>query len=135
LKTLELPFVLMADDDEDDRMLAQDAFAASGARGTLHCVGDGVELMDCLFSSLSLPAVILLDLNMPRKDGREALKEVKSIPQLQSIPVVVLTTSQEEKDKAYTGELGAESFITKPASFGEWIRIMRSLSDIWLRKE
>ncbi|RJR38421.1 MAG: response regulator [Desulfobacteraceae bacterium] len=117
----------MADDDEDDRMLAQEAFSVSGAPGILRCVGDGIELMDCLFSSRSLPAVILLDLNMPRKDGRETLKEIKSIPHLRSIPVVVLTTSREEKDKDSSRGLGADSFITKPATFGEWTRIMKSL--------
>jgi len=129
LENQERPFFLMADDDEDDCMLARDAFAASGVLGTLHCVEDGIALMDCLSSSLHLPALILLDLNMPRKDGREALREIKSNPQLRSIPVVVFTTSREEKDKTFTRELGAESFVTKPASFGEWIGIMKALSE------
>jgi CheY-like chemotaxis protein len=135
VKTHETPVVVMADDDDDDCMLARDAFEESGGEGVFLCVENGLELMDFLSSSSSLPDLILLDLNMPRKDGRQALKEMKAIPAFQEIPVVVLTTSQEEKDIAYSHEMGANSFITKPATFGEWIKIMKSLKDNWLTAE
>jgi CheY-like chemotaxis protein len=95
-------------------------------------VEDGIELLDYLSGSGLLPALILLDLNMPRKDGRQALEEIKAIPTFRSIPVVVLTTSREEEDVIYTRELGANSFITKPATFDEWVRIMTFLKDDYL---
>ncbi len=127
----DTPFVLMADDDYDDCVLAKDAFEEAGAHATFVCVEDGIELMDYLYSGV-LPALILLDLNMPRKDGREALKEIKSIPTFKNIPIVVLTTSREEKDIIYSREMGAELFITKPPTFGEWVNVMKTLSDKWL---
>lgn len=132
MKNRNVPFVLMADDDEDDCILAKDAFAESGAQGVLGFVENGLELMSSLFRSAALPALILLDLNMPLKDGREVLKEIKSIPQFMNIPIVVLTTSREEKDVNYSCEMGAKSFITKPATFDGWVEIMKSLSDKWL---
>ena len=122
----------MADDDDDDCTLAKDAFKASGALGMIHCVEDGIGLMEYLSGSSPLPALILLDLNMPRKDGRKTLKELKSTPAFQDIPVVVFTTSREEKDKNYSRKMGANSFITKPANFKDWVGIMKSLADIWL---
>jgi len=122
----------MADDDDDDCTLAKDAFRESGARGSIHCVENGVELMDYLSLSDPVPSLILLDLNMPIKDGRQALREIKSIPGFQHIPVVVLTTSREKEDIIYSGEMGAQSFITKPNTFGEWVEIMRSFADRWL---
>ncbi|MEW6667567.1 MAG: response regulator [Thermodesulfobacteriota bacterium] len=127
------PLVLMADDDEDDCTLARDAYRVSKAPGSLQCVEDGIQLMDFLTRSDPLPAVILLDLNMPRKDGRQALKEIKADPQLQTIPIVILTTSREKEDMAYTTEMGAVAFFTKPAAFREWVRIMESLSSHWLQ--
>lgn len=122
----------MADDDNDDCMLARDAFQFSGARGTMDFVDDGIELIKYLSRSDILPALILLDLNMPRKNGRQALKEVKAIPAYKGIPVVVFTTSREENDFIYCSEEGAASFITKPSSFSKWVEIMKSLSDTWL---
>ena len=135
MRTHEMPLVLMADDDDDDCLLAKDAFAQSGAHGAIRCVEDGMELMDNLFHSHPLPALILLDLNMPRKDGRQALKEIKSTPAFQRIPVVILTTSKEKQDVSYTSELGANAFVTKPSNFGEWVRIMKILADQWLPAE
>ena len=88
--------------------------------------------MDHLFRASPLPSLILLDLNMPRKDGRQALKEIKSTAALQNIPVVVLTTSREEKDIVFSREMGADSFITKPSSFGEWVKMMKSLTNDYL---
>jgi CheY-like chemotaxis protein len=129
------PLILMADDDDDDCSLAKDAFQLSGSHGTIYCVEDGIELMEYLSRSTILPALILLDLNMPRKDGRQALKEVKAIPAYQSIPVVVFTTSQEDSDSIYCMAEGAASFITKPTSFTKWVEIMKSLSNTWLPDE
>jgi CheY-like chemotaxis protein len=129
--------VLMADDDAEDCLLATEAFAESGAKAAFSCVGDGVELMDYLAKrsrsdANRLPALILLDLNMPRKDGRKVLIEIKSDPDLQHIPILILTTSSEEKDVAFSMKAGAESFITKPADFDEWVEIMKSLAERWL---
>jgi len=137
------PTILMADDDADDCMLAKDAFEETKAQGELFCVEDGDELLNYLLSSVESqaeeprpsPALILLDLNMPRKDGRQALSEIKSLPALRNIPVVVLTTSQEEKDIVFSREMGAESFITKPDSFDQWVQIMNGLVDRWLRTD
>lgn len=130
--------VLMADDDDEDCMLASHALAESGAKAAFACVEDGIKLMDYLsehsFSALKrLPDLILLDLNMPRKDGRQALIEIKSDPAFQHIPIVILTTSKEQRDVDLTMKSGAESFITKPADFDKWIEIMKSLAESWLR--
>jgi CheY-like chemotaxis protein len=129
--------VLMADDDVEDCMLATEAFAESGVNGAIACVEDGIELMDYLAErrrseAKKLPDLILLDLNMPRKDGRKALVEIKSEPTLQHIPIVILTTSKEERDIALTMKAGAVSFITKPATFDEWVQMMKSLARSWL---
>lgn len=129
--------VLMADDDEEDCILAREAFSESGARATFSCVEDGVELMGYLSErerseTNGLPTLILLDLNMPRKDGREALLEIKGDSALRHIPIVILTTSKEEKDISFTMHAGANSFITKPATFEEWVEIMKSLVELWL---
>jgi CheY-like chemotaxis protein len=130
--------VLMADDDDEDCMLAAKAFAKSGANASFVFVADGVELMDYLSRHLAglgdrgLPNLILLDLNMPRMDGRKALSEIMSDPALQHIPIVILTTSKEEKDISFSIEAGAKLFITKPATFDEWVKIMKSLAERWL---
>jgi CheY-like chemotaxis protein len=133
-----ITLVLMADDDEDDCFLAREALGESGAEAAFACVRDGLELLDYLFKKASpeprrLPNLILLDLNMPQKDGRQALLEIKAQPGLREIPVVVLTTSEEEKDKCFAREAGADLFITKPATFSEWVEIMKSLSEKWLK--
>jgi len=133
----EAKTVLMADDDAEDCMLATLAIAESGAGSTFCTVLDGIELMDYLSQhsrseEKRLPDLILLDLNMPRKDGREVLVEIKSDPALRHIPIVILTTSEEEKDADFTKEAGAESFITKPATFEAWVQIMKSLAERWL---
>jgi CheY-like chemotaxis protein len=129
--------VLMADDDEEDCFLATEAFMESGASAAFSCVHDGIKLMDYLSEcsgskKSSLPDLILLDLNMPRKDGREALIEIKSNKDLRSIPVVILTTSSEEKDKEFSKRSGADSFLTKPGTFSEWIEMMKTLTGEWL---
>jgi CheY-like chemotaxis protein len=127
----------MADDDMEDCLLAAEAFSESGAKASFSCVEDGEELMDYLSEHSRpeierLPALILLDLNMPRKDGREALLEIKAEPGLKNIPIVILTTSEEQRDISFTMNAGAESFITKPATFDGWIEIMKSLAESWL---
>ncbi len=127
----------MADDDEEDCVLAAEAFAESGAKADFSCVLDGIELMQRLSArrlseTVELPNLILLDLNMPRKDGREALLEIKGDPALKSIPIVILTTSQEERDIAFSMKAGAESFVTKPTTFEDWVEIMKSLARSWL---
>ncbi|HKO45609.1 MAG TPA: response regulator [Pyrinomonadaceae bacterium] len=131
--------ILLADDDEDDRKLAQDALVESRLANDLHMVEDGEELMDYLlrrgnYAALvdsPRPGLILLDLNMPKKDGREALREIKADASLRQIPVVVLTTSKAEEDIYRTYDLGANSFITKPVMFESLVRVMRDLGTYW----
>ncbi|MDB6022224.1 MAG: response regulator [Pedosphaera sp.] len=131
--------ILMAEDDSDDRLLAQEALTESGITVDLRFVEDGVELMDYLnrrkkFSSPEnspRPGLIILDLNMPRKDGREALREIKLDPELKRIPVVVMTTSTAEPDIAKVYDLGANSFISKPVAFNSLVGLMKSVTDYW----
>lgn len=131
--------LLLADDDADDRLLTTDALAESRVSNDVRCVEDGEELLDYLNhrgrysapESAPRPGLILLDLNMPRKDGREALREIKADPYLRQIPVVVLTTSKAEEDIFRTYDLGVNSFITKPVSFEELVDVIRTLSRYW----
>ncbi len=131
--------ILLADDDPDDRKLTQDAFAENRLANLLHCVEDGEELMDYLhrcgkYSGLrgeALPGLILLDLNMPRKDGREALKEIKADPELRRIPIVVLTTSKAEEDIMRTYDLGVNSYVTKPVTFKSLVELVKVLGRYW----
>ena len=131
--------ILLADDDPDDRMLARDALDESRLANDLHEVADGEELLEYLRrqgkyadpASAPRPGLILLDLNMPRKDGREALREIKADPDLRSIPVVVLTTSKAEEDIYRTYDLGVSSFITKPVSFEGLVAVMKALGRYW----
>ncbi|HEX3109558.1 MAG TPA: response regulator, partial [Thermoanaerobaculia bacterium] len=126
--------ILLADDDEEDRMLAKDALAESRVVNDLRCVEDGDELLDYLYRRNKYagdpappPGLILLDLNMPRKDGREALREIKADPDLRRIPIIVLTTSKAEEDIYRTYDLGANSFITKPVTFEGLVSVMRDI--------
>jgi CheY-like chemotaxis protein len=131
--------ILMADDDDDDYLLTKKAFKESRLLNTLNRVKDGEELLEYLHhvapfedkSKYPRPGVILLDLNMPRKDGREALKEIKMDPDLADIPVVVFTTSKAEEDVYRTYQLGVNSFITKPVTFDTLIHTMQTLGDYW----
>lgn len=131
--------ILLADDDPDDRRLVRDALEESKSPQQLVCVENGEELLNYLrrqgaYSSLSEqphPFLILLDLNMPRKDGREALREIKADPQLRRIPVVVLTTSQAAEDIACTYDLGASSFIIKPHNFETLVDLVRMINRYW----
>ena len=132
--------ILMADDDEDDRLLTIDALKESRVLNNLFCVEDGVELLEFLRhegkytdpASAPRPSLILLDLNMPRKDGREALQELKNDPKLRSIPVVILTTSKEEEDMLRGYDLGCASYITKPGNFEGLVELMRALGRYWI---
>lgn len=131
--------ILMADDDADDRLLAKDALSECRLANDLHFVEDGEELLDYLnrrgkYTALAdapRPGLILLDLNMPKKDGREALKEIRSNPDLRKIPVVVLTTSKADTDIGRIYELGANSFISKPVSFDSLVEVMKILGRYW----
>jgi len=131
--------ILLADDDPDDRMLTRDAFDESRLHNTLEMVEDGEELMDYLHSrgkysgeaARPRPGLILLDLNMPRKDGREALKEIKSCPELRRIPVVVLTTSKAEEDILRTYDLGVNSFVIKPVTFEALVDVLKTIGKYW----
>jgi len=133
--------ILMADDDADDRLMTREAFQECRLGTQLQFVADGQELMDYLNRRgkyadevlYPMPGLILLDLNMPRKDGREALREIKSDPALRKIPVVVVTTSKAEEDVAASYCDGANSFITKPVSFVALIEVVRTLGKYWLQ--
>jgi CheY-like chemotaxis protein len=131
--------ILYADDDAEDRMLVKDAWEENRLANELHCVEDGEELMDYLhrrgkYSALAgspLPGLILLDLNMPKKDGTEALREIKCDPRLRSIPIVVLTTSKAEEDIVRAYDLGVNSFIVKPVTFPSLLELTLAISKYW----
>ena len=131
--------ILMADDDPDDRMLVRDALSETSLPQQLDCVADGEELLDYLYRRGRFarlpenhsPRIILLDLNMPRKDGREALREIKSDPRLRQIPVVILTTSSSVEDIQRTYEMGASSFIVKPRNFETLVETLQTLVKYW----
>ena len=133
--------ILMADDDSDDRLLVKDAMAECGWAGDLRFVENGEELLDYLmrcnrYSQPDLaprPGLILLDLNMPRKDGREALREIKADAELRRIPVVVFTTSKADTDIGRLYDLGANSFISKPIQFDALVSVMRILGQYWFQ--
>lgn len=131
--------ILVADDDADDRMMIRDALQENRLANDVHFVEDGEELMQYLRGqgkyategACPVPGLILLDLNMPKMDGREALKEIKGDPKLRGIPVVVLTTSKAEEDVYRTYNLGVNSFITKPVTFENLVTITRELGRYW----
>lgn len=132
--------ILVADDDADDRMLINDAFEEAHLSNPIDFVEDGVDLLDHLkrrgkYADLvdqALPGIILLDLNMPRLDGRGALAEIRSDPVLKKIPVVVLTTSQSEEDIIKTYDLGVNSYITKPVTFDGLVNVVQVLNKYWI---
>jgi len=132
--------ILMADDDEDDRFIVQKAIDESILHNPINFVEDGQELMDYLkhegqyqhLTDDDLPGIILLDLNMPRKDGREALAEIEADPTLKRIPVVVMTTSKAEEDILRSYEVGAASYITKPVTFMSLLKTIETVGHYWL---
>ncbi|AFZ03391.1 response regulator [Calothrix sp. PCC 6303] len=131
--------ILLADDDDDDCMLAREALIESSLAAKLHIVNDGEELMDYLYNRgkyinnliFPRPRLILLDLNMPKKDGREALKDIKSDGKLRQIPVIVLTTSKAQEDIYNIYSLGANSFIIKPTDFTALVNVMKGIGKYW----
>jgi two-component system response regulator len=132
--------ILMADDDPDDRQLTKEAFEESHLANDLRFVEDGEELLDYLNhrgkyadpGSAPWPGLILLDLNMPRKDGREALQEIKADPRFRGIRVVIMTTSKAEEDVVRSYDLSAASYITKPVTFERLVEVVKTLGKYWL---
>jgi two-component system, response regulator len=137
-ETMLVP-ILIADDDEEDRMLAEDALTESRLANPLYFVADGVELLDFLYrrgryenpESAPRPGLILLDINMPRMTGLEALREIKRDAELRRIPVVILTTSRADEDIIRSYDLGVNSFISKPVTFEGLVDVMRLLGTYW----
>lgn len=131
--------ILMAEDDADDRLLVKDALTECGLAENLRFVEDGEDLMDYLLGrgqhsapdAAPRPGLILLDLNMPRKDGREVLREIRAHPDLRQIPVIAFTTSKAETDVSALYDLGANSFICKPVAFDSLVNVMKTLSRYW----
>lgn len=131
--------LLMADDDEDDREMARDALAETELRSVLRFVENGEQLLDYLnqrgayagTSSAPRPGLILLDLNMPRVNGREALNAIKADPVLRGIPVVVFTTSQSADDVQSSYALGANSYVSKPVKFAQFVETVKALEKYW----
>lgn len=131
--------ILMADDDAEDRAFAEEALTEARLANPLKFVDDGEQLMDYLHRRgryadpdvSPRPGLILLDLNMPRKDGREALREIKEDPDLRTIPVVVLTTSQSDEDIVRSYQLGVNSYIQKPVTFERLVKVMQVLGRYW----
>ena len=131
--------ILIAEDDEDDRLLMEEALEENYCVNNIYFVENGEELMDYLYHrgkyqdkvANPRPNIILLDLNMPKKDGREALKEIKSEPNFRSIPIIVLTTSQAQEDIVRSYDLGVNSFITKPVTFDSLVDVMTTFTQYW----
>jgi CheY-like chemotaxis protein len=138
-KNGEMITILVAEDDPDDREMIKDAMTECRLANEMHFVEDGEQLVDYVYrrgaftrlAQTPLPGLILLDLNMPRKDGREALKEIKADPELRRIPIIVLTTSKAEEDILRTYDLGVNSYITKPVSFASLVDTVKVLGRYW----
>lgn len=133
--------IIMAEDDADDRLLVKDALVECQWNADLRFVENGEELLDYLLrqgkykraEESPRPRLILLDLNMPKKDGREVLRDIRARPELRRIPVVVLTTSKADIDIERTYELGANSYIAKPVQFDGLVNLMRMISQYWFK--
>lgn len=130
--------ILMADDDEDDRLMAKEAFEENKLFNTIQFVKDGEELMDYLNKkggyneeNAPTPGLILLDLNMPKKDGRTALEEIKKTSELKRIPIVVMTTSKSDEDILRSYDLGVSSFISKPVTFESLVEVIKTITNYW----
>lgn len=130
--------ILLADDDPDDRMLTKEALDENKLKYELYFARDGVELMDFLYQrkkyckdSAPKPDLILLDLNMPKMDGREALKQIKKNPSFKRIPVIVLSTSRAEDDIKNSYDLGVNSFISKPVKFDDLVKVTGQIGKYW----
>jgi CheY-like chemotaxis protein len=129
--------VLLVDDDPGDTLMIREAFEHNKVRNALASVADGVQAMQYLrregeYANVSRPDLILLDLNLPRKDGREVLAEIKGDPQLRTIPVVVLTTSHAEEDVLRSYQLHANAYVTKPVDFERFIEVVRQIDEFFV---
>ena len=129
--------ILLVEDNAGDTRLAVEALKESKLRNNLHIVTDGMEAMDFIYkrgkhAQVQRPDLILLDLNLPKKDGREVLAEIKADPDLKRIPVVILTISKAEEDVLKTYNLHANCFITKPLDLDQFVTVVKSIEDFWL---
>jgi CheY-like chemotaxis protein len=129
--------VLLVEDDPGDVLLTKEAFDDNKVQNNLSVVSDGEEATDYLrrrgrFTEAARPDLVLLDLNLPRKDGREVLLEIKADPELRSIPVVVLTTSEADEDILRSYDLHANAYVTKPVDFDQFIRVVRHIDDFFV---
>ena len=136
-ETLEIVDVLLVEDDPGDVLLIEEAFADNKVRNRLHVVSDGVDALAFLrregdYGDAPRPDLILLDLNLPRKDGREVLAEVKADDRLTTIPVVVLTTSKAEEDVLRSYKLHANAYVTKPVDFDRFIEVVRQIDEFFV---
>ena len=140
MKSVRPITILVADDDPDDRQLTKEAFEEAKLANDLRFVEDGVELLDYLFQrgkfsdpeTSPRPSIILLDLNMPRKDGRQALAELKAEPRFKAIRVIIMTTSKAEEDILRTYDLSAASYIMKPVTFDSLVDVVKTIGKYWL---
>jgi len=137
MKVVDDIFILIAEDDADDRFLLSAAFEENGFTDKLHFVENGVELLEFLQNTPEgaeqLPNFILLDLNMPKKDGREVLKELKQSNRFRKIPVIIFSTTNNEQEMKRCYDLGANSYITKPNSFANLIKTVAVLRSYWIQ--
>jgi chemotaxis family two-component system response regulator Rcp1 len=129
--------ILLVEDNEGDARLAKEAMRDSKIRNTLHHVSDGEEAMAFLrkegkYANVPRPDLVLLDLNLPKKDGRQVLAEIKNDDELKRIPVVILTVSSAEEDILKTYNLHANCYITKPIDLSQFMKVVRSVEDFWL---
>jgi two-component system, chemotaxis family, response regulator Rcp1 len=129
--------ILLVEDNPGDVRLTREALKEAKVRNRLSVAGDGVEALAYLrregaYSAAPRPDIVLLDLNLPRKDGRQVLAEVKADPELRRIPIVILTTSKAEEDILKTYDLHANCFITKPVGFDQFVRVVQSIEHFWL---
>ncbi|HLO81255.1 MAG TPA: response regulator [Chitinophagaceae bacterium] len=131
-------YILIAEDDADDRFLLETAFEECGYKDKLIFVENGIELIDYLDNAKmgngldrKFPAFIMLDLNMPKKDGREVLKEIKESPDYKTIPVVIFTTTKNENEIRRCYELGANSYVVKPVNFEHLVKVIGQIRDYW----
>jgi CheY-like chemotaxis protein len=137
MENLTVVDVLLVEDDPGDVVLIKEAFEYNKVHNALHVVSDGVEALDFLYrrnghEGARRPDLVLLDLNLPRKDGREVLEEVKADPDLRTIPIVVLTTSEAEEDILRSYDLHANAYVTKPVDFDRFIEVVRHIDDFFV---
>jgi CheY-like chemotaxis protein len=137
MESLTVVDVLLVEDDPGDVLLIREAFEYNKVHNTLHVASDGVEALDFLYrrnghEDAPRPDLVLLDLNLPRKDGREVLEEVKADKDLRTIPIVVLTTSEAEEDILRSYDLHANAYVTKPVDFDRFIEVVRLIDDFFV---